>query len=170
MAIKNNVKLTMQYKTYIVLIGLFLSLLLQACNSPNNPTKGDTDNETELTLDAEIQAFYETVVAKHDEVMPLDSDIIAYRERLRKLMKEMEDGPEKDKVMKTIIALSKGHDLMADWMHNFKSTHLDEDFYKSKSKKEIMAYLKEEENRIEECAIVMYTSVEMAKEILNITK
>lgn len=154
----------------IFLIATLFLMAFVSCTEENEKRTNATPkaaSEKESILSPKLAKLYQAVVDKHDEVMPLDNDIAVYREQLKKKMEILQDGKEKDQVMKTLIALGKAHDEMIAWMRNFKNVHTAEEFYQSQSEEIITKYLRNEETSIENVANRMHTSVEMAKEILR---
>ncbi len=152
-------------------MGLLLSCLLIACGD-SNPKEGQTDNPinepTEFTLSDQAKSLYEIVGEKHDTAMLLMKNIEQVKSALRLEMKTLEkEAASKDIILDLLTALKKADDGMMDWMHEFKSTELDEEMYKAMSEEEIMAYLKQEEVKIEQVHLDMINSIANGKVFLS---
>jgi hypothetical protein len=63
--------------------------------------------------------------------------------------------------------LKKADDGMMNWMHEFKSTELNEAEYKAMSEAAILTYLKGEEEKIEQVHIDMLESIKNGKAFLE---
>ncbi|WMX17314.1 MULTISPECIES: hypothetical protein [unclassified Aureispira] len=147
------------------LILLIISFLLVSCSNPE-PSKKIEKETWKLNEDA--ATLYQVVGEKHDTAMLLMTDIEATRSQLRLRMKTAEiDSLKKDTILNLLTALKKADDGMMNWMHEFKSTELNEEEYKKMSETDIMTYLKDEEQKIEQVHIDMLESIKDGKAFLK---
>lgn len=147
------------------LLLLITSCLLISCS--DNQTKKKPVEET-WKLPTEAAELYKVVGVKHDDAMLLMSDIEGARSKLRVEMKMANvDSLRKDSILTLLTALKKADDGMMNWMHEFKSTELNEDEYKKMSEAEILTYLKEEEAKIEQIHLDMSASVDNGNAFLE---
>lgn len=144
---------------------MITSLVLISC--VNNESKKKVKEET-WELSADAANLYQIVGEKHDTAMLLMSNIEGVRNKLRAEMKvEGIDKLQKDAILDLLTALKKADDGMMNWMHQFKSTELDEAEYKEMSEAAILAYLKEEEAKIEQVHIDMVESIKSGNAFLE---
>ncbi|MEZ4953438.1 MAG: hypothetical protein R2825_07665 [Saprospiraceae bacterium] len=103
----------------------------------------------------------------HDEVMPKMGEIHKLKKQLKKLSTEssVEENGNLEEIKNAIYALEKADDGMMDWMANFKSPSK---LRGEKSHEEIMAYLENEKEKIEQVKNDMMTSIERAKKLVEI--
>lgn len=147
------------------LLLMITSLVLISC--VNNESKKKIKAET-WELSADAANLYQVVGEKHDTAMLLMSNIEGVRNKLRLEMKvEGIDKLQKDSILDLLTALKKADDGMMNWMHQFKSTELDEAEYKEMSEAAILAYLKEEEAKIEQVHIDMVESIKSGNAFLE---
>lgn len=141
-----------------IFIGIVLCLLvgLMACES----------SEKEYELPGQMPAYYTLVVAKHDTAMLLMGDIERTQRALRKVMPQYE-GEQEQQILRALTALKKAEEGMMTWMHEFKSTELNEEEYKALSEEAIQAYLAEEEQKIEQVHVDMSTSIAEGQALLG---
>lgn len=158
--------LTHKKKKMKYLLFLITSLLLISCT--DNKSKAKIQKETwELSTDA--ADLYQIVGAKHDTAMLLMSNIEGVRSKLRVAMKVSDiDSVRKDSILTLLTALKKADDGMMNWMHQFKSTELNEKEYKRMTEAVVMRYLKEEEEKIEQVHLDMLESIKNGKAFLGI--
>lgn len=147
---------------------IFLVLLLAlfaACSGQSNKKVG------EVELSSSVDSLYKLVVAKHDEVMPKIKDIENLKQSLRDDLENMgtdeADKAKREEVLDMLSALQNGYDAMFGWMNDFKNPHLQADFYKKSSEKELLTYLKEEETKIDRVAKIMLESIGNAELFLK---
>ncbi|MFT5646383.1 MAG: hypothetical protein ACI976_001064 [Aureispira sp.] len=141
------------------------SLFLISC--VNNGSKKKVEEET-WKLSADAANLYQVVGEKHDTAMLLMSNIEGARNKLRVEMKvEGIDKLQKDSILDLLMALKKADDGMMNWMHQFKNTELNEAEYKRMSEAAILAYLKEEEAKIEQVHIDMVESIKNGNAFLE---
>lgn len=147
------------------LIILITSILLVACVDSDSKEK----NEKEAwKLPNDAVELYQIVGEKHDTAMLLMSNIEATRSKLRLVMKTVDiDSLRKDSVLTLLTALKKADDGMMNWMHEFKSTELNEEEYKAMSKTDVMTYLKKEEKKIEKVHVDMLESIKNGNTFLE---
>ncbi|MGH1335408.1 MAG: hypothetical protein ACRBFS_04710 [Aureispira sp.] len=145
----------------IVLIGMFFG----SC-TPSTPGPTVEPAVEDYQLPGTMPDFYEIVVAKHDSAMLLMGDIERTQRALRGLLSTKEE-TTKTQILEALTALKKADDVMMTWMHEFKSTELHEEEYKTLSEAEIEAYLKEEEKKIEQVHLDMSRSVEEGEALLK---
>lgn len=144
---------------------LLTSVLLVAC--ADYGSKGKIKKEAWKLPDAAVE-LYQIVGEKHDTAMLLMSDIEAARSKLRLAMKTANiDSLRKDSILTLLTALKKADEGMMTWMHEFKSTELNEDEYKTMSEADIMAYLKDEEQKIEKVHVDMLESIKNGNSFLE---
>jgi hypothetical protein len=140
-------------KYYKVLYILFLgSISIMGCQSGNG---GDAE-------DAEVENLYEEVMYIHDDVMPKISLI----QELQGKIKASQDGGELDAEMQTahqdaLLALNTAEQAMWDWMHAFS-----DNYGKTTTKEEKMAFLNEEKIAITDVRDKMLNSISQAEELL----
>lgn len=151
---------------------LSLSILvwgMWSCGDSNAPKTVEVVEDETFELSPEAAILYDTVGAKHDTAMLLMGAIGKTQSKLRLQLKSMEEGDEKRaQVLDLLTALKKADDGMMNWMREFKSTELNDDEYKTMSNEEIMAYLKEEEKKIEQVHVDMLNSIAAGKAYLNV--
>jgi hypothetical protein len=147
------------------LLLLITSLCLISC--ANNQLKEKPKNETwELPSDA--GDLYQIVGEKHDTAMLLMSNIEGTRNKLRVQMKvEGIDSLRKDSILTLLTELKKADDGMMNWMHEFKSTELNEEEYKQMLEATILTYLKKEEAKIEQVHLDMLESIKNGNDFLE---
>jgi len=147
------------------LLLLVTSLVLISC--VNNESKKKVEKET-WKLSADAADLYQVVGDKHDVAMLLMSKIEGTRNKLRVEMKVVAiDSLRKDSILDLLTTLKKSDDGMMNWMHEFKSTELNEAEYKAMSETAILTYLKEEEEKIEQVHIDMLESIKNGKAFLE---
>lgn len=140
---------------------LFYLVLFSCSQSSNN------SNSEEIKLNPKVDSLYKLVVAKHDEVMPKDKDIMKLLKTLRQILETEKDSAKKEKILNLIQVLQSGHDAMFDWMRDFKNLHLDNKFYENKSEKELLDYLSAEEINIDRVAKLMLEGIGEAELFLK---
>lgn len=147
------------------LLLLITSLCVMSC--ANNQLNENPKDETwELPLEA--ANLYQIVGEKHDTAMLLMSNIEGTRSKLRIQMKmEGVDSLRKDSILTFLTELKKADDGMMNWMHEFKNTELNEAEYKKMSESAILAYLKEEEAKIEQVHLDMLESIKNGNDFLE---
>jgi hypothetical protein len=146
------------------LLFLITSLFLISCT--NSGSKNKLEQEI-WELPADAANLYQIVGEKHDTAMLLMSKIEGARSKLRVAMKvEGVDSLQKDSILNLLTTLKKADDGMMNWMHEFKSTELNEKDYKAMSEADIIAYLKEEEEKIEQVHVDMLESIKNGKAFL----
>lgn len=101
-----------------------------------------------------VETAYNSVMEVHDEVMPKISDI----QKLKKQLKKVEKQPELVAELKT--RLEAADDGMMEWMKDFK---LD----KKAPVETQLAYLSEEQIKINKVSFDMKDSIKKATEFLN---
>ena len=145
---------------------LLFCLVLFSCNQSTN-----NSNSADIKLNPKVDSLYKLVVAKHDEVMPKDKDIMKLLKTLRQMLETEKDISRKEKILNLVQVLQSGHNAMFDWMRDFKNLHLDQKFYENKSEKELLDYLSAEEVNIERVAKLMLEGIGDAELFLkNINK
>jgi hypothetical protein len=143
---------------------LLLTLLFTACTgSQKKPVEEST------VLSAALNTYYLEVVAQHDTAMLLMKDIALVRHQLRECMKTVEVA---DTVTSTLVLgllkdLQKADDGMMTWMRYFKSTSLDEEWYKKEEETILRTYLAAEEKKIQQVHIDMLNSIKAGKLYLS---
>jgi hypothetical protein len=140
---------------------LFYLVLFSCSQSSNN------SNSEDIKLNPKVDSLYILVVAKHDEVMPKDKDIMKLLKTLRQILETEKDSAKKEKILNLLQVLQSGHDAMFDWMRDFKNLHLDNKFYENKSEKELLDYLSAEEINIDRVAKLMLEGIEEAELFLK---
>jgi hypothetical protein len=154
----------------IAIHGVFLMVIMMmigACESDSNtPNEAQETAEAEYRLPGKMADYYTVVVAKHDTAMLLMGDIERTQRALRTLLPQQE-GAAKTSVLDALTYLQKADDGMMTWMHEFRSTELHEEEYKTLSEAEIEAYLQEEEQKIEQVHADMLNSIAQGKALLE---
>ena len=140
---------------------LFYLVLFSCSQSSNN------SNSEDIKLNPKVDSLYILVVAKHDEVMPKDKDIMKLLKTLRQILETEKDSAKKEKILNLLQVLQSGHDAMFDWMRDFKNLHLDNKFYENKSEKELLDYLSAEEINIDRVAKLMLEGIGEAELFLK---
>jgi hypothetical protein len=140
---------------------LFYLVLFSCSQSSNN------SNSEDIKLNTKVDSLYKLVVAKHDEVMPKDKDIMKLLKTLRQILETEKDSAKKEKILNLLQVLQSGHDAMFDWMRDFKNLHLDNKFYENKSEKELLDYLSAEEINIDRVAKLMLEGIGEAELFLK---
>jgi hypothetical protein len=140
---------------------LFYLVLFSCSQSSNN------SNSEDIKLNPKVDSLYKLVVAKHDEVMPKDKDIMKLLKTLRQILETEKDSAKKEKILNLLQVLQSGHDAMFDWMRDFKNLHLDKKFYENKSEKELLDYLSAEEINIDRVAKLMLEGIGEAELFLK---
>ena len=143
---------------------LLLALLFAACTSPQEQPVEET-----TVLSAALNTHYLEVMEQHDTAMLLMKDIAKVRHQLREHMKTVEVS---DTVNKTVLLgllkdLQKADDGMMTWMRYFKSTSLDEAWYKKEEETTLSAYLAAEEKKIQQVHVDMINSIKAGKLYLS---
>lgn len=150
---------------YVWVVLCLLATLLVACNEATPETPKTVIEEFKLSANG--ANLYHIVGEKHDTAMLLMKNIEQTRSALRLEMKKMESGTEKDTILDLLTALKKADDGMMNWMHEFKSTALNEEEYKAMSEEAIITYLKREESKIEKVHVDMLESIENGQAFLD---
>ena len=140
---------------------LFYLVLFSCSQSSNN------SNSEDIKLNPKVDSLYKLVVAKHDEVMPKDKDIMKLLKTLRQILETEKDSAKKEKILNLLQVLQSGHDAMFDWMRDFKNLHLDNKFYENKTEKELLDYLSAEEINIDRVAKLMLEGIGEAELFLK---
>lgn len=151
-----------------ILYWFFLTIVIAiigACEAINTADKTEEKIEA-YSLPEKMGAYYTVVVAKHDTAMLLMGDIERTQRALRAALPQQE-GAAKTKVLEALTFLQKADDGMMTWMHEFRSTELYEDEYKTLSEAEIEGYLQEEEQKIEQVHLDMSNSIAQGKALLE---
>jgi PBP1b-binding outer membrane lipoprotein LpoB len=143
---------------------LLLALLFVACTSPKEEAVEET-----TVLSAALNTYYLEVMEQHDTAMLLMKDIAIVRHQLREYMKSVE---ATDTISKTILIdllkdLQKADDGMMTWMRYFKSTSLDEAWYKKEKETTLRTYLAVEEKKIQQVHVDMINSIKAGKLYLS---
>ncbi|BDS11886.1 hypothetical protein [Aureispira anguillae] len=153
---------------YLFLCLAFIGLLTVACEEKAaEEDKTQVEDTADFKLSSQAEDLYQIVGEKHDTAMLLMKNIEQAKSALRLKMEGLETGAEKDAILDLLMALKKADDGMMNWMREFKSTELNDEEYKAMSEQEIMAYLKKEEQKIEQVHIDMLTSIENGKKFLE---
>lgn len=150
----------------VFLIGIIV--ILGACETPNNQdeTTSIVEEEKAYSLPTKMATYYTVVVAKHDTAMLLMGDIERTQRALRAVLSDQE-GASKKQILDALTYLQKADDAMMTWMHEFKSTELHEEEYKTLSEAEIERYLQEEEQKIEQVHLDMIASIVQGRALLE---
>jgi hypothetical protein len=142
---------------------LFVLVLMGSCGD----RKPEEQEVTGFSLSTAAADLYQVVGDKHDTAMLLMKGIGKAQNTLRGKLKKIEgSSPAKDSILNLLTALKKGDDGMMDWMREFKNVLMDDEHYKAKSEDEIMAYLREEDRKIEQVHIDMINSIEGGENFL----
>lgn len=129
-------------RTYLILCVLGLIGALSACTStPDQETTINESAEPTLELPAKAAALYQEVGATHDTAMLLMAPLERTQIRLRRTLDYLNE-QEKKIALALLTDLKKAEEGMMDWMHNFKSTELNEEEYRVMSEVEMTDYLK----------------------------
>lgn len=155
------------HKRFICLLFMvnFIGIVVWSCDSP--PSENKIEQVTkEYQLPGKMAELYTIVGAKHDTAMLLMGDIRRTQQALRSVLSEQK-GLAKEKVLDALTALQRADDGMMTWMHEFKSTELNEEEYQALSEAEIKAYLEKEEKKIEQVHVDMTTSIATGKLLLE---
>lgn len=131
---------------------LLLSIIACQSNDPNHIAQESLKDE---------------LMVVHDEVMPKMGEIHKLKKQLKKLSTESTVGEngKVEEIKNTIRDLERADDGMMDWMANFKSPSK---LRSEKSHEEIMAYLKNEKEKIEQVKNDMLQSIDQAKKLVAI--
>jgi hypothetical protein len=113
--------------------------------------------------DAEVENLYEEVMYIHDDVMPKISLI----QELQGKIKTRQEAGEMDAEQQTahkdaLLALNTAEQAMWDWMHAFS-----DNYGKTTTKEEKMAFLSEEKIAITDVRDKMLSSISQAEELLT---
>lgn len=149
---------------YLCWMCLISPLFLVSCEEPKTVEKTEV---VAFKLSNEAEDLYKIVGDKHDVAMKLMGDIERTKSTLRLKMQNLEAGVQKDSILDLLTELKKADDGMMDWMREFKSTELNEEDYKEMSEEQIMGYLKEEEQKIEQVHKDMLSSIANGKKFLG---
>lgn len=139
---------------------IFMSFLSCGTSPDNSITKKSNTNPA-------IDSIYKIVMIKHDEVMPKDSEIVKLISILRQKLDDEKNELKRAQILGLIQELQSSHDAMMVWMQEFKNEHLDNEFYEKNSAAEITSYLKNEEKKIEQVAVLMLESIKNTELYLN---
>lgn len=123
---------------------------------------GSSNTNTDCTSDECLkQEAYDKVIAAHDEVMPKLSYISELKGRIEEQMNATEDSLEVANWKELMINLDVADEAMWVWMRQFNSDLEDE------SIEDALAYLKSEQEHIDEVARKINTSIANAEEKLK---
>ncbi len=140
-------------KQFLLILGFF-SVFFSCTNSQK------TIEIEAFELSEKAANLYQIVGEKHDTAMLLMKDIAKVQSRLRRLIeKNARSKAIEEQCLEKLTPLAKADKAMMDWMSQFKSTVLHEDFYKNATEEEILDYLKEEEIKIEQVHQTMLKSI-----------
>ena len=142
-------------------LSLFLTISLFACQNNNSQHTQDKINSQSSILSASNDSLYHHVVFIHDEVMPLNSNILALQQKLKKQVGQL-DTENNTELLNILSQLQKAYDGMMTWMHEFKNLELHADDYQKWSESETEKYLKAEESKIKDVAQIMRQSLAAA--------
>lgn len=118
-------------------------------------------------LSPTADSLYHLVGATHDTAMLLMSNIANAKAAVRKVMQDNSRLKAVEEVcLEKLLALNQADDAMMDWMHAFKSVEMDEAVYQAWSEPETIAYLKEEQTKIELVHQQMLESIAEAKKLV----
>lgn len=157
----------MQQRFFYWIFMIILVIMIGACGSLEAPK---VEQEVQAyQLPGAMPEYYSTVVSKHDTAMLLMGDIERAQRALRAALPQQE-GENKTNILNSLTNLKKADDGMMTWMHEFKSTELNEEEYRTLSETEIQAYLREEELKIEQVHLDMTTSIAEAQALLAALK
>lgn len=143
----------MRFKIKIILVFILFVFLVIQCIDRNKI------QDNKLTS---LDSLYHLVGEKHDTAMLLMKDIKRFKINLRKRIQE-NDSLGRDTIYTILGQLNRADDAMMNWMRNFKSRELDNEFYDNTSKDSIRKYLKSEERAIESVHSEMIESINVAK-------
>lgn len=114
------------------------------------------------------EALYKSMMEVHDEVMPEMGTISNLQKQIKEKLEGLDDNAETYEVEKTELEalhqdLKKAHDGMMMWMRQLKRGNDLEQMPHD----EVIAYLKDEYDKISEVKDMMLQSIENAKNYLN---
>ncbi|MDX1940078.1 MAG: hypothetical protein SFU99_05965 [Saprospiraceae bacterium] len=140
-------------KTYQLLIFLILGSFALSCDQT-------------AKQQAQEQQLWDQVMAVHDEVMPKMGEMNQLSRDLRTKLEELDTTltEQREQMMMGIRALEQADEGMMSWMSAIEP--LDE-LHENKTHEEIMAYLKEEQQKVSKVKEDMLKSIEEGKKLLN---
>ncbi len=131
-------------KTHSLLILIFLFTFNACSNEPD------------------VKTAFAEVMAVHDEVMPLISNMKKDKRELLSIKEKAETPPEQiQQIEEAVDLLTQGDSLMFAWMENFKMPE------ENTPKKEVLSYLASEKIKIQSVSNTMKDGMEKAKNILS---
>ena len=138
-----------QYVMKRYMLGWIVLLVIGACS---NEEAGE-----------QWQDLQEEVIAVHDEVMPKMGAIAAWSDSLRQLQNQLQseasaaDSALTEAIEEQLLQLAKAEESMMDWMRNYTPPT------KEQAEEEIMAYLQEEQQKINAVRDDMLAAIADAK-------
>ena len=137
-------------KQQIYLLSLILLFCLNSCgDGQQNQNEGEVSQEE----------LYDEVMAVHDEVMPRMGDLMNYQSQLKGKIDSLPEGQaeETESLQSVVDELEEAHDAMMGWMRNFNRD------YEGMTEEEVMEYLRQEKEKIEEVKEKMNSALQEAE-------
>lgn len=145
------------------LFALVLALFAACGNSSSsNSEAGNQMTESQLRQQEEM---WDKVMAVHDEVMPLMSQVNEYSRNLKSNLKDNKVPEEmKEKTQNTINRLEEADEAMFSWMANVRQLDPLRD---SLSHGQILEYLEDEMVAVNKVKLKILGSIESGKALVN---
>lgn len=135
---------------------MLIVLLLAGCGQTGNQEQQEANG-------TDREQLYDEVIAVHDEVMPKMQTIMNLKEQLRQKIDSLAadtvaNQAQLEKVRSLTEALDQADEAMMSWMRGFKRD------YGEMTEEEIMDYLNQEKEKIEQVAEQTETAIREARE------
>lgn len=145
-------------KFLIYNIFLITFLLCFSCQSTEKKEVESSEQEEKLSkFSEEENALYQDLMSTHDEIMPEMSDIMLLNKKIKAIVEDTQEPQELEKLNQLSKDLEDANEGMMVWMREF-NPNLDE-----LPEQEIVAYLKEEQKKIEKVKTNMESAIENAQ-------
>lgn len=145
-------------KFLIYNIFLITFLLCFSCQSTEKKEIEASEQEEKLSKYSEEEnALYQDLMSTHDEIMPEMSDIMLLNKKIKAIVENTQDPQELEKLNQLSKDLEDASEGMMVWMREF-NPNLDE-----LPEQEIVAYLKEEQKKIDTVKINMENAIKNAQ-------
>ncbi len=109
---------------------------------------------------SDLKTLRSEVMDVHDEVMPKMGELRKTEKALRQMASETQDSVQTDELLSAADGIKSANENMMQWMRNYDPSF-------SGTEEEILAYLKDQKEKIEVVRSDMLTSLEAGQKLLE---
>jgi hypothetical protein len=157
----------------VVLLFFLLSEALFSCQSKQGDSTDHTHHHDATESTPEVAKAEQAVLAVHDEVMPLISQVMSQKRKANERIKQLDSlqtvqpkattiATEKTQLQTLVQELENADKAMSDWMHAYDSNR------EGKSNAEALAYLQEQQQQIMAVQAKVLASLRHSKQLLPV--